>query len=146
MAIQGIQVPMYTKHTLFLYFSDFSIFFIFIFMKNKINNTEKNSKIMLSKTTKLDWLKRKTKHSSYAKQKQEEREEMIKSFRAFFLSNLGRTFSLSKPLNQQWGRRIETVQIWKKHEGFKKISKGSKRGWKLILVSRCCHVVALLSG
>ena len=24
MAIQGTQVPMYTKHTLFLYFSDFS--------------------------------------------------------------------------------------------------------------------------
>ena len=28
MAIQGTQVPMYTKHTLFLYFSDFSIFLI----------------------------------------------------------------------------------------------------------------------
>ena len=27
MAIQGTQVPKYTKHTLFLYFSDFSIFF-----------------------------------------------------------------------------------------------------------------------
>ena len=27
MAIQGTQVPMYTKHTLFLYFFDFSIFF-----------------------------------------------------------------------------------------------------------------------
>ena len=25
MVIQGIKVPMYTKHTLFLYFSDFSI-------------------------------------------------------------------------------------------------------------------------
>ena len=27
MAIQGTQIPMYTKHTLFLYFSDFSFFF-----------------------------------------------------------------------------------------------------------------------
>ena len=27
MTIQGTQVPMYTKHTLFLYFSDFSNFF-----------------------------------------------------------------------------------------------------------------------
>ena len=26
MAIQGTQVPMYTKHTLFLYFSNFSFF------------------------------------------------------------------------------------------------------------------------
>ena len=36
MAIQGTQVPMYTKHTLFLYFFDFSIFyFIFISKQNK---------------------------------------------------------------------------------------------------------------
>ena len=34
MAIQGTQVRMYTKHTLFLYFSDFSIFF-FIFKKKQ---------------------------------------------------------------------------------------------------------------
>ena len=46
MAIQGTQVPMYTKHTQFLYFSNFSIFF---YMKNKINNIEKNSRNMLSK-------------------------------------------------------------------------------------------------
>ena len=39
MAIQGTQVPMYTQHTLFLYFSDFSIFF---YIKNKINKTENN--------------------------------------------------------------------------------------------------------
>ena len=49
MAIQGTQVPMYTKHTLFLYFSDFSIFFYF-YMKKKINKTEKQpNKIMLNK-------------------------------------------------------------------------------------------------
>ena len=29
MVIQGTQVPMYTKHTLFLYFFYFSIFFIY---------------------------------------------------------------------------------------------------------------------
>ena len=39
MAIQGTQVPMYTKHTLFLYFSDF-----FFIMKNKINKTENKQK------------------------------------------------------------------------------------------------------
>ena len=32
MAIQGTQVPMYTKRTLFLYFSDFSIFYLFYFI------------------------------------------------------------------------------------------------------------------
>ena len=54
---------------------------------------------MLSKTTKLDLLKRKTKRLSYAKQKQEEREEVIESLGAIFLPHLGRTFPLSKPLN-----------------------------------------------
>ena len=29
MAIQGTQVPMYTKHTLFLYFSNLKIFFLY---------------------------------------------------------------------------------------------------------------------
>ena len=42
MAIQGTQVPMYTKYTLFLYFSDFSIFF-FLY-QNKINKTKNKQK------------------------------------------------------------------------------------------------------
>ena len=44
MAIQGTQVPMYTKHTLFLYFSNFSIFFlVFNIMKNKIKQNRKQT-------------------------------------------------------------------------------------------------------
>ena len=42
MAIQGTHVPMYTKHTLFLYFSDFSKKIIFIW-KTKQRKTEKNN-------------------------------------------------------------------------------------------------------
>ena len=40
MAIQGTQVPMYTKYTLFLYFYNFSIFF----MKKKIKQNLKTNK------------------------------------------------------------------------------------------------------
>ena len=40
-AIQGTQVPMYTKHTLFLYFSDFSILFLF-WKQNKIKTKQLN--------------------------------------------------------------------------------------------------------
>ena len=40
MTIQGTQVSMYTKHTLFLYFSDFSFFF----MKKKIKQKLKTNK------------------------------------------------------------------------------------------------------
>ena len=48
MAIQGTQVLKYTKHTLFLYFSDFSNLFIYFYIKNKINKTEnKQTKTLL---------------------------------------------------------------------------------------------------
>ena len=57
MAIQGTQVLKYTKHTLFLYFSDF-----FFILKNKINKIEKQpNKIMLNKV----------KHKTGLTQKQE---------------------------------------------------------------------------
>ena len=80
-------------------------------------------------------------------QKQEERKrKVIESLGALFLLHLGKTFHLIKPLDWQWGGRIKTVQVQKEHEGFEKISKGSKRGLKLILASRCYHAVALLSG
>ena len=41
LAIQGTQVPMYTKHTLFLYFSDFSIIFFILYEKQNKSKTEK---------------------------------------------------------------------------------------------------------
>ena len=72
--------------------------------------------------------------------------KVIESLRAFFLPHSGRTLSLIKPLNRRCGGRIKTVQVRKEHEGFEKISKRSKRGLKLILASRCYHVIALLSG
>ena len=45
MAIQGTQVPMYTKHTLFLYFSDFPIFYftLFLYEKKKTKQNRKNN-------------------------------------------------------------------------------------------------------
>ena len=79
-------------------------------------------------------------------QKQEEREKSDRITWSHFPSTTWKTFLLSKPLNLWWGKRIETVQVRKEHEGFKKISKGSKRGLKLILVPRSYHVVALLNG
>ena len=70
------------------------------------------------------------------KQKHKEREKkLIESLGALFLPHPRRIFSLIKPLNRWCGGRIETVQVRKEHEGFKKISKRSKGGWKLILVS-----------
>ena len=49
MAIQGTQIPMYTKHTLFLYFSDFSIFFNVKQNKAKLKKS-KQKHIKQSKT------------------------------------------------------------------------------------------------
>ena len=44
MAIQGTQVLMYTKHTLFLYFSDFSILFLFLYEKKNKQHRKKKQK------------------------------------------------------------------------------------------------------
>ena len=89
----------------------------------------------------------KAKHISNAKQRQEEeREKVIESLGAIFLPHLGRTFLFREPLIRWLRGRVKIIQIQKEHEGFKMISKRSKRGWKLILVSRHDHVVVLLSG
>ena len=66
---------------------------------------------------------KKTKHISnaYSKTRRGERKrekKVTKSLGSFFLSHLGRTFPFGKPLIQQRGRKIETVQVRKKHEGF----------------------------
>ena len=87
----------------------------------------------------------KSKHLSNAYTKTNRERKVTESFGALFIPHLGRTFLSSKPLNRRWRGRIKTVQVWKELEGFEKISKGSKRGLKLILVPRCYHVVALLS-
>ena len=42
MAIQDTQILMYTKHTLFLYFSDFSIFYFYFYINKKKLKTNKN--------------------------------------------------------------------------------------------------------
>ena len=48
MAIQGTQVPMYTNHTLFLYFSDFSLLFLFWKQnKTKTNYLDKNRQTIM---------------------------------------------------------------------------------------------------
>ena len=77
MAIQDTQIPMYTKHTLFLYFSDFSIFFLFLYekqnkakKKKKINNNNKNMLNNQSIKTRLTQ-NLKAKHISNAHTKQE---------------------------------------------------------------------------
>ena len=51
MAIQGTQVLMYTKHTLFLYFSDFSIFFFFLYVKQNKAKLKNNQ----TKTCETTW-------------------------------------------------------------------------------------------
>ena len=44
MAIKGAQVPMYTKHTLFLYFYDFSIFIFYFYEKQNKAKLKKINK------------------------------------------------------------------------------------------------------
>ena len=61
MAIQGTQVTIYTKHTLFLYFFDFSIFLNFYEKKKIKQNGKQTNKNILNKA----------KHKTRLTQKQE---------------------------------------------------------------------------
>ena len=101
MAIQGTQVPMYTKHTLFLYFSNFSKN-KYIYIKKKKKTKLKTNKNMLNKEkhkNQTDSKKNKAKHISNAnKNKKGERETVIESLGALFLPHLESTFPSSKPL------------------------------------------------
>ena len=73
----------------------------------------------------------------------EEREKVTESL---FFPHLRRTFPFSEPLIRRLGGRVKTIQVRKEHKGFEKISKRSKRGWKLILISRRNHAITLLSS
>ena len=133
----------------------FCIFLIFQFLFYFYNKKKKNKKKKINKKKNLKKKKKniktrlnKNKNKTYKKKKKNSRREkkVIESLGVLFLPNFGRPFPLIKPLNPWWGGRIETIQVRKEHESFEKISKGSKRGLKLILASRCYHVVTLLSG
>ena len=82
----------------------------------------------------------KQKHEGKRENKQQNHLEPL-SFHA-----LEEPFRLTNNWSGGEGRRIETIQVRKEHESFEKISKRSKKWWKLILVSRWDHIVALLSG
>ena len=89
MAIHGTQVPMYIKHTLFLYF-----FFNFFYIKHKINKTEKQTnKNMLNKAkykTRCKCLKKKGKKSSHGNNTN----ILTKEFEAFTVKRFGKQVSL----------------------------------------------------
>ena len=51
-------------------------------------------------------------------EREREKKKVTKSLGSFFLSHLGRTSPFGKPLIQRRGRKIETVQVRKEHEGF----------------------------
>ena len=101
MAIQGTHVPMYTKYTLFLYFSDFSIFF---FMKNKIKKKTKkqpNKNILNKAKHKTRLTQKKAKHTRNATKNKKIERKVIESLGAIFLPHPGRILHLIKPLNRR---------------------------------------------
>ena len=60
----------------------------------------------------------KAKHKTRLTQnKSKTHKKVIKSLKVLFLSHLGRTFPLIKPLNRWRGGRIETIQVRKGHKG-----------------------------
>ena len=93
MAIEGIQIPMYKNTYCFCIFLIFQFFILFLYEKQNKENLKKKkkNKNILNKAMHKDRLTQnnKAKHTSDAKQKQEEeREKVTESLGALFLPHL----------------------------------------------------------
>ena len=134
MAIQGTQVPMYTKHTLFLYFLIFQFFFKIFYMKNK---TKQNWKKNHTKTcwakqsikTRLTQNKSKTHKLCKNKNKKREKEKVIESFGAIFLPHPRRTFPLIKTLNRRWGEELKPLKFERNMRALRRSLRGARKDW-----------------
>ena len=85
MTIEGTQVPMYTKHTLFLYFSDFSIFFFNFYMKKNKTENNKQKHVKKSKAKNQTNSKIESTHISNANKNKKREKKVIESLGALFL-------------------------------------------------------------
>ena len=132
MAIKGIQIPMYTKHTLFLYFSDFSIFFS-TFMKNKIKqNWKETNKNILNKAkykTRLTQNK-KAKHTSNANKnkKEREREKWLNHFEPFSFHTLEELFYFVNPWFGDEGEELKPFKFERNIRALSRSPSGAKKG------------------
>ena len=94
MAIEGIQVPMYKNTYYFCIFLIFQFFILFLYEKQnkaKLKKKKNKNKNILNKAMHKNRLTQnnKAKHTSDAKQKQEEeREKVTESLGALFLPHL----------------------------------------------------------
>ena len=86
MDIQGTQVPMYTKHTLFLYFSDFFQFFLY----EKKNNKNKLNKAMHKTRCKCMRKEEENKKSIHG----DNTNVLVKEFKPFAIKRFGKQISL----------------------------------------------------
>ena len=75
MAIQGTQVPMYTKHTLLLYFSDFLIIYLFILYEKQNKQHQKKKKKNVKQNNKTRLTQKKNKNTQVMQDKNKKREK-----------------------------------------------------------------------
>ena len=130
MTIQGTQVPIYTN-TLFLYFSDFSIFFLFekqneAKLKNNQTKHVKQDKSMHK--TRLTQ-NNKAKHTSNAKQKNKKGRERISdriTWSHFSFHTLEKPFCLANPWSGSEGEELKPFKFERNIRAIRRSPKGAK--------------------
>ena len=112
MAIQGIQVPMYTKHTLLLYFSIlFILFYIFIKKKKKSKLKRKTNKNKAMHKTRLTQ-NNKAKHTSNVNKNKKRREKKWQNhLEPFSFHTLEEPFSLANPWSGGEGEELKPFKF-----------------------------------
>ena len=131
MVIQGTQVPMYTKHTIFVFFY-FSIFFL-IFMKNKIKqNWIQTNKNMLNKQSIKTRLTQnmKAKHISNAHIKtRREKGKWQNHLEPFSFHTLEEPFRLANPWTGGGGEELKPFKFERNMRALRRSPKRAREDW-----------------
>ena len=128
MTIQGKQVPMYTKHTLFLYFCDFSIF-LYEKQNWKVN---RQKHVKQSNCIKLDWLKTWKQntwvmHTQNKKRERErERKMWLNHLELFSFHNLEEPFRLANPWSGDEGEELKPFKFERNMRALRRSPRGAK--------------------
>ena len=127
MTIQGTQVPMYTKHTLFCIFQ-------FFYMKNKINQNwkEKKNKKKLNKNKAMHKTRlsqnNKSKHTSNANKNKKRREKKWQNhLEPFSFHTLEEPFRLANPWFGSEGEELKPFKFERNMRALRRSPREQKR-------------------
>ena len=131
MVIQGTQVPMYTKHTLFLYFFWFFNFFFNIKTKQRKTEKEPNKNMLNNQSIKTRLTQNlKAKHISNAHTKtRREKEKWQNHLKPFSFHTLEEPFLWLNPWTSGEGEELKPFKFERNMRVLRRSPRGAREDW-----------------